>query len=324
MGHLSHETEDPASDGREPGHDLVGFVPDGRPSEWRLALIDGVVSWDFLVGLTEHQKVRPWLVLAHHRSLMGPVGFAVPRLAPESGWEDLEAYQNWRQASWTADYVPLPPVVTVAEAALAIPRSPTRPRWANPERLVDLAIRSDLKGHSSARIVADDGESDLPTDRARGVRKELTSARGFLAAIGALPWAAFDSGPAMTPRRHWWEDARFMTALASWRRDATNLSWRAAQEQGPAADPAREAATTIRRSSWGVATDDVVLAHARGVITASANEFAGTIQQWLESLIGFPGQTPECHADLVYRSDLDGSARELRELWTTAKASSTT
>jgi hypothetical protein len=161
----------------KPANDLEGSVPDGRPSQWPDTLFDTVVSWAFLGAIVEHHRVRPWLVLEQRPSGMGPVSFVVPRLVPEAGWHDSLAYRAWLESASRADSTPLPSVLTVAEAAEQLPPSPTRPRWANQERLVNVAVRADLVGRSSAQIVEEDGEANLPSDRARAVRKEIASAR---------------------------------------------------------------------------------------------------------------------------------------------------
>jgi hypothetical protein len=303
----------------KPGNDLEGSVPDGRPSQWPDTLFDTVVSWAFLGAIVEHHRVRPWLVLEQRPSGMGPVSFVVPRLVPEAGWHDSLAYRAWLESASRADSTPLPSVLTVAEAAEQLPPSPTRPRWANQERLVNVAVRADLVGRSSAQIVEEDGEANLPSDRARAVRKEIASARAFLATLKALPWAAFDEGRLATHGSHWWTDRRFTEGLALWRADATNLSWRHARESGPATDPVREAATVLMREPWRPG-HPLVLTHARGLLDASAREFQGTCQSWLEGFIGSPQQTAECRADLVHRADMNGSTAELRSIWDAAKA----
>ncbi len=303
----------------EPGHDLKGLVPAGRPSQWPHCLFDTVVSWAFLGGIVEHHAVRPWLVLEQRLSSMGTISFPVPRLVPESGWRDSLDYHAWVKLTWRGDSTPLASVLTVAEAAERLPPSPTRPRWANPERLASVGVRADLLGRSSAQIVKEDGEADLPSDRARAVRKEIANARVFLATLRALPWASFDEGQLAPRGCHWWEEARFTEGLGLWRRDATNLSWRHNREHGPETHTVREAAALLMREPWRPG-HPLVLTHARGLVDTSAREFEGTCQSWLEGFIGWPQQIAECRADLVKRADMNGSTAELRSIWNAAKA----
>lgn len=125
-------------------------------------------------------------------------------------------YQAWLESTWREGAVTLPLVLAVAEAAAQLPRGPTRPRWANPDRLVSVAVRRDLRGLSSTEIVAEDHGAELPTDRARA-RKEIASARAFLAELGALPWATLDNG--RLPRR----------GTAWWPTSASSPDWRLAR-----------------------------------------------------------------------------------------------
>jgi hypothetical protein len=301
------------------GQDLGRSVPEGCPPDWPEVLFETVVSWAFLAGVVEHHRVRSWLILEQRPSSMGTVSFAVPRLVPGSGWRDSVAYKDWVESAWRGDSTPIPSVLTVAEAAERLPPSPTRPRWANHDRLVSVAVRADFLGRSSAQIVKEDGEADLPSDRTRAVRKEIASAREFLATLGALPWAAFGGERLETRGSPWWTDGRFLEGLALWRGHVADLSWRAVREGGPEIDPVRAAAGLLMREPWS-AGDPLALTHARGLLQASAQVFEGTCQSWLEGFIGSPGQTAECRADLVHRANMNGSTAELREIWDTASA----
>jgi hypothetical protein len=212
---------------------------------------------------------------------------------------------------------PLPSLLRIDDAAERLPRSPTRPRWQNRQRLLSVAIRADFHNQSAAEIVEEDGEADLLGDRRRGVHKEIQRSREFLAALGALPWAAFDRG-AIGRRDHWCSSSQMADALADWRHDSANLSWREPRERGPVTDPARDAANAILLAPWK-RPDERMVALATGRLSVAARSFSGTCDEWLEGLIGYPHQTLECRRDLVERADHDGSGTALRDIWSKAR-----
>jgi hypothetical protein len=274
------------------------------------------VSWAFLADIDRHHLVRPWLILDRRRSPLGETAFAVPRLAPESQWEDHADYRQWIRATWRGDLAPIPHVITIDDATARLPAQRGRPKWSQPDRLVWLALRSGLDGLSSSEIAVRASPDTKAREPERTVRDQVTRARAFLAAVNALPWAAFEDGrlPRESP---WWQDQRFADALAGWRTDAANLSWRLryGQDSILVHNLDRNAANVFRRTAWSDESDPVLLAHARGVLTKSAREFAGPVDEWLEYLIAAPYQTPECRRDLVRGADDDGWGPVLREIW---------
>lgn len=308
----------PVQNGPEaPGKDLCGFVPAGHPRDWVLAGKDEVVYWAFLDEISD-KPVRPWLVVREEGSAIGTIRIVVPRLVPQAGWVDARDYSSWEEAVWHGETAPsIPSVVTIADLAAELPRSPTRPRWSNPERLVSVALRADVLGMSSSEIVEEDEEDALAGERVRGVRKEIERGRRLLAAVGALPWVGMD-GPTKVLSRSWWTTAGFRRSLGCWRHDATNLSWRRGRESGPPDDPAREAAGLVGMAPWRTPSD-AAMALARGRLTESASTFDGSLQEWLEQLIAYPHQSKECRQDLVQRAEMDGSASELHAIWTACR-----
>jgi hypothetical protein len=297
-----------------PGKDLGGFVPAGHPSAWDRAARDEVVYWAFLDAVCD-KPLRPWLIVREEPSAIGSVRFAVPRLAPEAGWIDSQTYKAWEEAAWRGKAVSIPSAVGIAEGAGKLPRGPTRPRWSDPERLVSVAVRADLFGMSSDKIVSEDGEDSLMGERARGVRYEIQRGRDLLAAIGALPWVAMDKP--VRASAPWWNSKAFGRSLGRSRRDATNLSWRR-REMGPPDDPAREAAGLLLRAPWQPPSAGEA-ALARGRLKESASDFEGSRQEWLERLIAYPHQTAECRQDLVHRAEEDGSATALINIWSACR-----
>jgi hypothetical protein len=273
---------------------------------------DEVVYWAFLDAISDKPS-RPWLIVREQRSSIGPVRFVVPRLVPEAGWVDSRTYAAWEEAAWRGEVVSIPAVVDVADAAAELPRGRTRPRWIDPRRLVSVAVRADLDGMSSTEIVREDGEEHLRGDRARTVRKEIQRGRALLAAVGALPWVAIEAAP-KAGSAPWWETDALGPSLGQWRRDATNLSWRRGREAAPPDDPARVAAGMLQRAPWRAPAPEE-LALARGRLSESAARFEGSRQEWLEYLVAYPHQTPECRRDLADRAKADGSATELNEIW---------
>ena len=297
-----------------PGKDLGGFVPAGHPCDWDLAGRDEVVYWAFLDAVCD-KPLRPWLVVGEERSAHGTVKFAVPRLAPEAGWIDSHALKEWEEEAWRGEVVSIPSAIGITEGAAKLPPAPTRPRWSDPERLVNVAVRADLSGMSSEKIVSEDGEDSLMGERARGVRYEIQRGRDLLAAMGALPWVAMDKP--VRASAPWWSSEAFGRSLGRWRRDATNLSWRR-QAMGPPDDPAREAAGLLLRAPWRPhSTGEAAL--ARGRLKESASDFEGSRQEWLEHLIAYPHQTAECRQDLVHRAEQDGSATALIDVWSACR-----
>lgn len=298
---------------RKPGTDLARFVPAEDPAEWPRAYGEELLHWKFLDEVSA-KTVRPWLVIEETPSSLGAVRFAVPRLAPEAGWPDRDAYCAWEESTWRGETIPVAAALSVEEAAARLTPSRTRPRWASRERLVSLAVRADFEGKSSAAIVEEDGDSELRGERTRSVRKQTQRAREFLAAVGALPWAAFGDGDLNRCSGPWWTAPQFERGLAAWRSDATDLSWRQGRETGPEPDPVREAASVILRAPW-VSPDPGVAVAARAILVASASDFEGSVERWLENLIAYPHQSAECRQDLVMRTDQDGRAAELRAIW---------
>ena len=272
------------------------------------------MAWAFLGPVVEHKAVRPWLIVRQSESAMGTVSFAVPRLAPDSGWADGIDYRLWERATWQGKTTGVADILTVDAAAERLPKGPTKPRWMNRARLTDVALRADFDGRSAARIVTEDGEDGLAADRARSVRKEINNARGFLAALGALPWAAFPQGALPRGRPGWWTDWRFAEGLARWRHDATNLTWRASREPHATPESLRQAGALLRRAQW-VEVDPLALAHARGLVLESARTHDGPYETWLEEFAAWPRQTPDCRTDLVARAKADGSTIEHAQLW---------
>ncbi|HEY3836753.1 MAG TPA: hypothetical protein VGL72_09280, partial [Bryobacteraceae bacterium] len=122
-----------------PGKDLGGFVPAGHPSDWDRAARDEVVYWAFLDAVCD-KAVRPWLIVREEASAIGSVRFAVPRLTPEAGWIDWQAYEASEEAAWRGEVVSIPSAVGITEGAAKLPRGPTRPRWSDPGRLVSVAV----------------------------------------------------------------------------------------------------------------------------------------------------------------------------------------
>jgi hypothetical protein len=273
--------------------------------------------WAFLDHIAEH-RIRPWLILEERQSPIGGVPLAVPRLVPEAGWKDSTAYGAWVEATWRDETTPIPAVVTVEQAARTLPASPTKPRWRNSERLVSVAIRADLEGMSAATIMRADGEASLAGDRARGVRKEIENARRFLAALGALPWAAFPAGRLPPRSTDWWRTTAFARGLANWRRDAARLSWRYAREPNADVDRTRQAAHMMLRAPWVPPVERAAVL-AEALLKASAQDFEGTCDDWLEQFIAFPHQTPKCRRDLVQMADGNGSTDQLRAIWAAAR-----
>ena len=302
-----------------PGTDLGGFVPAGQPSDWDWAARDEVVYWAFLDAVCDKPH-RPLLIVQQEDSSIGPVRFAVPRLVPEAGWVDSQTYTAWEEAAWRGEVASIPSVVGITERAAALPRSRTRPRWSDPERLVSVALRADLLGMNSTEILREDSEESLRGDRARGVRKEIERGRDLLTAVGALPWVAMGGRPTRAASAPWWRTTTFGQSLGQWRRDATNLSWRRAREEGPPDDPAREAAGLLLRAPWQAPARGE-LALARGRLRESASRFQGSRQEWLERLIAYPHQTAECRQDLAHRVEQDGSAIELIGIWSSCRGS---
>jgi hypothetical protein len=302
---------------RRPGTDLGRFVPAENPAEWPRAYGEELLHWKFLDEVSA-KPVRPWLVIEETSSSLGVVRFAVPRLAPEAGWADRDAYCAWEESTWRGETTPIAATLSVDEAAARLPRSRTRPRWASRDRLISLAVRADFEGKSSAAIVEEDGEGELRGERTRSVRRQAQGAREFLAAVGALPWAAFEDGDLHHCSGPWWRAPQFEQGLAAWRSDGTDLSWRHGRENGPEPDPVREAASVILRAPW-VSPDPGVAVAARAILAASASDFEGSIERWLDGLIAYPHQSTECRQDLVRRSDENGSAAELRAIWREAR-----
>jgi hypothetical protein len=315
-----------------PGRDLGESVPGATPAAWLLAAVGSVVAWEFVVSHVRGAQQRrfPWLVLERRDTRLEEVLFAVPRLAPEARWVDHGAYQRWEESIWQNTVEPIKEIYDVDELqARTIPRSPTRPRFADTGRLLMVARACDLEGLTTSQVVGRDGMSDaINVDNlARTVRGERRRGRELLHALGALPWAAFSVG---TLPQDWWETAAFRNALAEWDSDAYRLWWRASREAGPAVALDREAADLLRRDArlrWcgiedGVVTsaDPVMRAAAKGRLIEAARAAKGTLDEWLASLIGFAGQTEECVAELVADADMAGELDELREAWMAARA----
>jgi hypothetical protein len=298
----------------DPGKDLGRSVPLGPPCDWEVGGDGDLVYWAFLDSICTHHPIRPWLIVEEAESAIGPVRFCLPRLAPECRWADRESYEAWERASWEGATEPIAAVLELEEAVAALPDSPTRPRWADRERLLALVLRADIGGRTTSEILAENGEADLAGDPARTLRRQIRRGRDLMAALGVLPWAALDLNADPRLRSDWWRRPGFAEALLRWRADATDLSWRAARGCPPAPDPDRDAASLVRRSLW-VGADPRALALARSRLRASARLSGGDVENWLKGLIAYPHQSEECRADLVYRADAEGSAAELRAIW---------
>lgn len=302
-----------------PPIDLTGLVPSGPPVDWPLKSRGDFVYWAFLDDVSDH-PVRPWLIVEETESAVGTVRFAIPRRAPEADWPDRDAYFAWEEEAWKGETTTsIPELLSVDDAADALPKGRTRPRWANRQRLVSVALRADFQGKSAAAIVKDDGEDCLKGERRRSVHKEIQRAREFLAALGALPWVALNGGAPNERRTDWWKDHRFADELVEWRHDAADLSWRASREMGPIVDPVRDAAQLILRAPW-IPPDARTAALARARLTSDAQRFPGACDEWLERLVGHAHQTPECRRDLVQRADRDGSSAALRDIWSESRS----
>jgi hypothetical protein len=281
---------------------------------WEPAGDGEFVYWAFLEKVCGHHPIRPWLIVEETPSALGPIRFALPRLAPESGWADSEAYDAWEKATWQGTAEPLAAALTLEQAVARLAKSPTRPRWADRERLLTLALRADIAGRSTSDILAEDGEAELAGDPARSLRKQIRRARELLAALGVLPWAVLDLNAHRAVRHEWWRQPAFAEGLLRWRGNATDLSWRAARDSPRASDPAREAASLLRRSLW-ISTDPRAVALARSRLRRSARMFTGDVEEWLKGLIAFAHQNSDGRTDLVRQADADGSASELRAIW---------
>jgi hypothetical protein len=261
-----------------------------------------------------HHPVRPWLIVEEAESAIGPVRFCLPRVAPEAGFTDRESYEAWERATWEGQTEPLVAAPTLEEAFAALPASPTRPRWADRERLLALVLQADLAGRTTSEILAESGEVDLAGEPARTLRRQIRRGRDLMATLGVLPWAVLDLNADPALRREWWRRPGFAEGLLRWRGDATDLSWRAARERPPTPDPARDAASLARRSLW-VSADSRALALARSRLRASARVYGSDVDDWLKTLIAHSHQSEEWRADLVLRADAEGSAAELRAIW---------
>jgi len=300
------------------GPDLGSCVPLDPPWAWEDTGDGEFVFWAFLEEVCRHHADRPWLIVEESPSSLGPVRFVLPRLAPECGWPDAEAYRKWEEATWGEGAETIVGALSLEQAVDRLPRSPTRPRWADSEHIVALAMRADIHGRSAVDIAAEDGDDQLAGDPVRTIRKQIARGRQLLAEIGVLPWAILDLQTQPDLRHEWWRQPAFAEGLRSWRGDATNLSWRRARELTLPTDPARDAAGLVLRSPW-VTTDPRTLPLAQSRLRRSAQEFSGDVEDWLRNLIAFSHQTRECREDLVRRADADGSASELRSIWAASR-----
>ena len=302
-----------------PSHDASISIPATPPSHWALRTFDGLIVWGFLIEPDPRERGErpPWLVVAEQPGVLGMEKLAVPRLMPECEWETEASADAWHRRAFDGSATPVRCEESAIESYLQGPSA--RGRRISRKNPVEVAVGHDLR----CRTVPDIVERRVPRDpdfheleerglprghleelrnrskrkrenERRNVYRDLQTGRELLAALGAVPWVAFERG--RLPNG-WWHDGRFFDALVRWHRHSVQLGYRAMWEEPPQLLSPGERAVYVLLASRadGNALRPETMALVRAALEDDARATdAFTEDQWVARLdsAARPGRQP--------------------------------